>query len=69
MAVSDKKTGVPHTMRIVFGIFMVCIYIGMGVLMLIDFFHWTWAWARYGLAALFIIYGIWRAYRQFTFKE
>lgn len=54
--------------RIVFGIFMVIVYIGMGVLMLVDFFQFSWAWARYLLAVVFIVYGFWRGYRQFNPK-
>ncbi|MEF9923688.1 MAG: hypothetical protein RR061_02140 [Muribaculaceae bacterium] len=64
----ENRTGVPHTMKIVFGIFMICIYVGMGILLFINFFLWTpaWAWARWGLGTLFLIYGVWRGYRQFT---
>lgn len=61
-------TGTPHVMRTIFGIIMIIVYVGMGVLLLINFFQWDtdWAWLRYAGGALFIIYGIWRAYRQFS---
>ncbi len=64
---NDSRTATPKGMRYVFGIFMIIIYLGMGCLMLANFFYWTedLAWVRYSLGFLFILYGIWRAYRQF----
>lgn len=62
-----RHPGTPQIMRNVFGIFMILLYIGMGVLLIINFFQWeaSWAWVRYVAAALFIVYGIWRGIRQF----
>ncbi|MDE6196898.1 MAG: hypothetical protein K2F91_03405 [Muribaculaceae bacterium] len=53
-------------MRAIFGIIMIIIYVGMGVLLLINFFNWggDWAWTRYVVGVVLIIYGLWRAYRQ-----
>lgn len=53
-------------MRNIFGIFMVLIYIGFGILLFINFFQWdaNFAWLRWTGGVLFIIYGIWRGYRQ-----
>lgn len=53
--------------RTVFGIIMILIYVGMGVLLLINFFGWQsdWAWTRYIVGIVLIIYGFWRAYRQY----
>ncbi len=53
--------------RTIFGIIMILIYVGMGVLLLINFFNWDadWAWTRYIVGPMLIIYGIWRAYRQY----
>lgn len=55
-----------HIMRTIFGIIMIVIYVGMGVLLLINFFHWDgdWSWTRYIVGIVLIIYGFWRAYRQ-----
>ncbi|MCM1505471.1 MAG: hypothetical protein NC127_09780, partial [Muribaculum sp.] len=58
----------PSAMRTVFGIIMIIVYVGMGILLLINFFDWQGellTWLRYIAGALFIIYGIWRAIRQF----
>ncbi len=55
-----------HIMRTIFGIIMVIVYVGMGVLLIINFFNWggDWAWTRYVVGIVLIIYGFWRAYRQ-----
>jgi len=62
-----KSSGTPQVMRNVFGVIMILVYIGMGVLMFINFFDFTesWTWVRWALGVLFILYGIFRAYRQF----
>lgn len=57
----------PNTvMRAVFGIIMIIVYVGMGVLLLINYFNWggVWAWTRYVVGIMLIIYGIYRAWRQ-----
>ena len=53
-------------MRGIFGLIMIIVYVGMGVLLLINFFNWggDWAWTRYVVGIVLIIYGLWRAYRQ-----
>ena len=53
-------------MRAIFGIIMIIVYVGMGVLLLINFFGWNgdWAWTRYVVGVVLVIYAIWRAYRQ-----
>lgn len=53
-------------MRGIFGIIMIIVYIGMGVLLLINFFGMDgdWAWTRYVVGVVLIIYGLWRSYRQ-----
>lgn len=60
---------VPSTMRVVFGIIMIIVYVGMGVLLLINFFDWSdtgvWLWLRWIGGIAFILYGVWRAIRQF----
>lgn len=74
---SEQYSNTPHRsessgykanniMRAIFGIIMIIIYVGMGVLLLINFFNWggDWAWTRYVVGIVLIIYGFWRAYRQ-----
>jgi hypothetical protein len=45
---------------------MIIVYVGMGILLLINFFRWgeSYTWLRIGGGILFVIYGIWRAIRQ-----
>lgn len=60
------STKTNKVMRGIFGIIMIIVYVGMGVLLLINFFGWAgdWAWTRIIVGIVLIIYGLWRAYRQ-----
>lgn len=62
----DGENKSNKVMRAIFGIIMIIVYVGMGILLLINFFGWDgdWAWTRYVVGIVLIIYGIWRAYRQ-----
>lgn len=69
MSPRHNSTGTPKAMRNVFGIIMILIYLGVGILFLVGYFDIlfpTWKWVRWAGAALFILYGIWRGYRQFA---
>ncbi len=61
---SDRKPA--KVMLAIFGIIMIIVYVGMGVLLLINYFGWDgdWALTRYVVGVMLIIYGLWRAYRQ-----
>lgn len=50
---------------IAFGIFMIIVYVGVGVLFLINFFNIT-HWVNIVLGVLFILYGVFRGYRMFA---
>lgn len=56
------------SVAIAFGIFMIFVYVGVGVLMLINFFKWgdSWTAMRWIVGVVLIIYGIFRGYRQFV---
>ena len=59
----DRPSMVPSTMRVVFGIIMIIVYVGMGVLLLINYFQWNTpvlTWLRWIGGIMFILYGIWR---------
>lgn len=62
----NSRPGTPGIMRNIFGIFMILVYVGMGILLFINFFQFdaSFAWVRYVGGVLFILYGIWRGYRQ-----
>lgn len=57
----------PSLMQYLFGIFMIVVYVGMGVLLLIGFFgeptNMLWKVCNYAVGVILIIYGIWRAIR------
>lgn len=65
---ADTTPKANRIMRSVFGIIMIIVYVGMGVLLLINYFNWTgdWAWTRFVVGIMLVIYGIWRAYRQYA---
>ncbi len=60
----QKKSSAGQTVRWIFGLIMIFVYVGMGALLLLNFFSWTIRWISITLGIVFILYGIWRAYRQ-----
>lgn len=69
METNEKnRVVVPSTMRVIFGIIMIVIYIGMGVLLFCNLFDWDtqpWSTLRWVFGGILVLYGIWRAIRQF----
>jgi len=66
---AQRNSGTPKTMQNVFGIIMIVVYLGMSVLFFCGFFDIlfpTWGWVRWAGGALFLVYGLWRGYRQFA---
>lgn len=66
---AQRNTGTPKAMRNIFGIIMIVIYFGVGILFFVGYFNIlfpTWTWVRWVGGALFVAYGAWRAYRQFA---
>lgn len=70
---NDKRpTGRSNAAKMIggiFGIIMIIVFIGMGVLLFIGFFNPIfgpgWQWLRWVGGVIFILYGIFRGYRQF----
>ena len=66
----DTEDPRPSPVSLGFNIFMILIYIGMGVLCLINFFGAPatdgWTIARYVVGVMLIIYGFWRGYRMYA---
>lgn len=52
--------------RTLMGVFMVILYVGVGVLLLINFFDWgpDWTWCRWVVGIVLIAYGLFRGWRQ-----
>ncbi|MCM1110535.1 MAG: hypothetical protein NC336_04955 [Clostridium sp.] len=62
-------SGAPQSMRTLFGIIMIIVYIGVGVLFFIGFFDplfGEWPWVKWVCGSILVVYGIWRGYRQFA---
>lgn len=63
-----KGSKILGALRIFFGMFMIVVYVGMAVLLAINFFDWSnllvWRCARWIMAVIFGLYGFYRAYRQ-----
>ena len=66
----EEESGVRRSrgaIYVIFGIFMVLVYIGMGVLLILNFFGapptLLWTIANYTVGVILIIYGVWRAIR------
>lgn len=65
---NDRPTARPHKLiRAIFGVFMIVLYVGMGVLLLVNAFNWNndWAWCRYVVGIALVAYGLFRGYRQY----
>ena len=58
------------TMRTIFGIFMIIVYIGMGILCMTNWFGYPestgWTIGRWVVGVVLVIYGLWRGYRQYA---
>ena len=65
---NKRQTGMNQGVKLFFGIFMVLVYLGVALLMAINFFDWpntpTWNALRWFFAVLLFAYGIFRGYRE-----
>lgn len=59
------QPGVPKGMRLWFGIFMVVIYLGVGLLFIFDVFSIDNTAISCTVGGLLIVYGIFRGYRLY----
>lgn len=70
MSNNDNNNG-PSTAKVAFGVFMIIIYIGFGVLCLVNshgepIFDFIDKGIFIALGCILIVYGIWRGYRLFS---
>lgn len=65
----SRKMAMPFSLRIGFGIFMILVFGFVGLMLLFNWFNViydpTWNWLRWVGGPIFILYGIFRAYRLF----
>jgi len=65
---NNNLTGFNRGVKMFFGIFMVLVYLGMALLMAINFFDWPasplWTTVRWFAAAVLCAYGVYRGYRE-----
>ena len=66
----SNRNHVTRVLRIVFGIFMIVVYLGMAYLLAINYFNYDdtslWKTLRWAMAAILAVYGLYRCYRQVT---
>lgn len=65
-----RRSPIPKTALLVMGIFMVLVYIGMGILFFCDVFGWNgyggvWHVLNYVCGVVLVLYGIYRGYRLY----
>lgn len=56
----------PKGMRLWFGIFMILVYLGVGLMFILDIFQIDNAVVSYVVGGILILYGIWRGYRLYV---
>lgn len=56
----------PKGARMAFGIFMILVYVGVGVLFICDVFNIDNTTISTIVGAILCLYGVWRGYRLFT---
>lgn len=63
---TNGGNNLPKGARLIFGIFMILIYVGMGLLFMLGFFEQILS-ATIGniVGVVLMVYGIWRGYRLF----
>lgn len=67
MKETDNAGRAKRAMQLWFGIFMVLVYVGVGLLFIINFFEYFIASRviSYCIGGLLCVYGLWRGYRLY----
>lgn len=61
----DSENNIPKGARLWFGIFMVIVYIGVGMMFILDIFNIDNTTVSTIVGAILCVYGIWRGYRLY----
>lgn len=67
--IDDPQTGQPKGFRIGFNIFMMIVYIAVGILFFTGFFNIDNTAISYTVGGLLIAYGIWRGVRLYIVNK
>ncbi len=67
--IDDPQTGQPKGFRIGFNIFMMIVYIAVGILFFTGFFNIDNKVISYCVGGLLIAYGIWRGVRMYIVNK
>ena len=64
---NDNKPTAPKSARVAFGILMVCVYIGVGLMFILNVFSSIIenTTISYAIGGILCVYGIWRGYRLY----
>lgn len=65
MSNNNYNGNMPKGGRLVFGIFMVIVYVAVGLLFIFDIFNIDNATISYACGGLLCVYGIWRGIRLY----
>ncbi len=62
----NNVNGTPRSARIIFGIFMVLVYVGVGICCLCSVFKsFLPTGISIAMGCMFVVYGLWRGYRLY----
>lgn len=61
----DNSNNAPKGMRVIFGIFMILVYVGVGVLFLCNVFDIINQGVSIAIGVILCLYGIYRGYRLY----
>lgn len=62
---NNNQNPTPKGVRLWFGIFMVLIYLGVGLMFILDIFNIDNAGISITVGSILCVYGVWRAYRLY----
>lgn len=62
----DNRNGMPSGARLVFGIFMVLVYLAVGLLFIFDVFQIDNTAVSATVGGILCAYGVWRGYRLYV---
>ena len=62
---NDNMNNLPKGGRLIFGIFMIIVYVGVGLLFIFDVFNIDNVAISASVGGVLCAYGVWRGYRLF----